>query len=360
MDQTTIHLLKKRNKRIINLVLKKIELLCPGSVDLIGIAGSFESGDFHEKSDLDLVIIANNESANILNKCFILNGIGFDIYCSKWNRFETMAQYSNPHVSKLLHLDIVYSKDKESKERYLDLRQELLKNISNKEANEVKAYNFYNQALKEFGQFILCEDADSRLQHLFTISTNIENFLFLLNSSYLRRGIKRVIEELGNLKELPDEFIENYKKIFVYQNLIDLKDNVTALMKSLKAFVSKRETKKNKEESLKQLTAEDLQGLYEEAFSNWKGKIEEAKEKNDFYSQFMAIASCNEFYNDIQNKFEIKLIKILDKYNPNDLVKNIEIFESGLGELSEIYSKYGQKTARYSSLEEFEKNYLTY
>lgn len=358
MDPTTIHLLKKRNERIINLVLKKIELLCPGSVDLIGIAGSFESGDFHKNSDLDLCIIANNEKARVLNKCFILNDIGFDIYCSKWNRLEAMARYPNPHVSKLLHLDIVYSKDDESKKKYMDLRQELLKNISNKAANELKAYNFYNQALKEFGKFILCEDADSLLPHLFEISTNIENFLFLLNNSYLRAGIKRVIEELGNLKELPEDFIKYYKKIFAYKDLIDLKGNVTVLMKSLQTFVSNRESKKIKKESLKQLTPEDLKGLYEEAFSNWKGKIEEAKDKNDFYSQFMAIASCNKFYNEIQNKYGIGLIKILDKYNPKEIDKNIEVFESGLNELSEIYAKYGQKIVRYNSFEELEKDYI--
>ena len=43
--------LTKRNQRIIQAVIAKMEKACPGSVALIGIGGSFFSGDIHEKSE---------------------------------------------------------------------------------------------------------------------------------------------------------------------------------------------------------------------------------------------------------------------------------------------------------------------
>lgn len=41
--------LEERNDRIIKSVVKKAEKVCPGAIALIGIAGSFHSGDIYEK-----------------------------------------------------------------------------------------------------------------------------------------------------------------------------------------------------------------------------------------------------------------------------------------------------------------------
>ena len=53
--------LEERNNRIIQAIIKKAEKICPGAIDLIGIAGSFYSGDIYEKSDLDLCIVINDK-----------------------------------------------------------------------------------------------------------------------------------------------------------------------------------------------------------------------------------------------------------------------------------------------------------
>lgn len=61
MEQALIAQLKNRNNRIIAAIIKKAGLVCPDSLALIGIAGSFHSGDIHERSDLDLCIVINDE-----------------------------------------------------------------------------------------------------------------------------------------------------------------------------------------------------------------------------------------------------------------------------------------------------------
>jgi predicted nucleotidyltransferase len=113
--------LEKRNQRIIQAVIKKIENHCPGSVDLIGIGGSFFFGDIHEKSDLDLLIVINDDKARSISSCFVLDGVGFDIYCSKWSRLEHMAEYKDPYSGKLVDLEIVYVLNKKVEERYYSL-----------------------------------------------------------------------------------------------------------------------------------------------------------------------------------------------------------------------------------------------
>ena len=81
MDNIKKLRLEERNKQIINAILTKIEKECPGCVDLIGISGSFFTGDIHEKSDLDLLIIINDDKAKCrYSSALFLNYLEFSLY----------------------------------------------------------------------------------------------------------------------------------------------------------------------------------------------------------------------------------------------------------------------------------------
>ena len=60
------------NQKLIDAVIEKAEKVCPGSVALIGIYGSVATGDAYEKSDLDLLILIQNEEGWQLGTTFIL------------------------------------------------------------------------------------------------------------------------------------------------------------------------------------------------------------------------------------------------------------------------------------------------
>lgn len=45
---------------------KKADALCPDSLALIGVYGSVVTGDEYEKSDLDLMILINDENGQVL------------------------------------------------------------------------------------------------------------------------------------------------------------------------------------------------------------------------------------------------------------------------------------------------------
>lgn len=74
-----------RNEKIINAVIEKAEKICPDSLALIGIYGSVATGDDYEKSDLDLLILIQDDNGWKLGTGFILDDVkvGYDIYCTK-------------------------------------------------------------------------------------------------------------------------------------------------------------------------------------------------------------------------------------------------------------------------------------
>ena len=51
------------NQKIVDAIVRKAEKVCPGSLALIGVYGSVCTGDVHEKSDLDLMILINDDGS---------------------------------------------------------------------------------------------------------------------------------------------------------------------------------------------------------------------------------------------------------------------------------------------------------
>ena len=82
------------NQKIIDAVIAKAKKVCPDSLALIGIYGSVATGDAYEKSDLDLLILIENNEGWQLGTGFILDdsNIGYDIYCTNWDGLKEPSQ----------------------------------------------------------------------------------------------------------------------------------------------------------------------------------------------------------------------------------------------------------------------------
>jgi predicted nucleotidyltransferase len=94
---------ENRNNRIIEAILEKEKTLCPGAVALIGIYGSFQTGDIHPLSDLDLLILINDDRGWQLGKAFIQEdlGVGHDIYCTTRESLRQDAEYESARSDTL-------------------------------------------------------------------------------------------------------------------------------------------------------------------------------------------------------------------------------------------------------------------
>ena len=114
------------NQKIIDAVIEKAEKVCPGSLALIGIYGSVATGDEYIKSDLDLLILIQNDEGWQLCTGFILDDseIGYDIYCTNWDGLKFDAQCHHAQISKLMDSQIVYIKSQEAYEELCKLREQ--------------------------------------------------------------------------------------------------------------------------------------------------------------------------------------------------------------------------------------------
>lgn len=209
--------LKIRNQKIINAIIEKANKICPESLALIGIYGSFATGDFNEKSDLDLLILINDDKGWQLSSTFIQDDleVGHDIYCTTWENLQKAALYNNPNIAKLMDSEIVYCSDEKYMKELETLRKKASDILQKPFSNEdyTKAENTLKEAEHFYVSAMTAEKiTDIRAQAGYVLYY-IENAVAMLNKKYFRYGTKRIYEELEAMEHKPAGLCEMIESI---------------------------------------------------------------------------------------------------------------------------------------------------
>ena len=352
--------LKIRNQIIIDAVLEKEKAICPGTVALIGIYGSFQTGDIHPLSDLDLLILINDDRGWQLGKSFIQDdmGVGHDIYCTNWEGLRQDARYEHPHIGKLMDSEIVYCADEKYRKELEKLRDDVRKTLAEPfgEGDCEKAEKELKEAQCCFAEAMTGEDLAEVRRRAGGAIYYAENAVALLNKTYFRLGVKRRYEELNAMEKRPENLCGLIEDILAAETADSVKERLTRLMKEL--TVCFQAARQSLQPEKKPACAETLSGTYEEMFSNWHGKMVLAAETGDRHLAFMSLESLNEMLADTSNAVEIGTYDVLQAYDPNDLKKTAEGFDEILRQYLQEYEKAGMRAERYPDIDAFTAVYL--
>ena len=338
------------NKAIVDAVIKKADALCPDSLALIGVYGSVATKDEHEKSDLDLMILINDENGWVLAEGFILDDIdvGYDIYCTSWEMLERDAQRNHAHLSKLFDSMIVYCKDQNALKKLDEMKRKTAELLASDKRYD-KADNAYCEAKKMFAEVYLTESLSKVRSCAGAAIEFIENAVMLYNGQYFRKGTKRALEEIRQLK-LPFDLENIIIDIIRAETVAKIRERLKELLISTNEYL---QTPKEKELP----SAENLSGTYEEMYSNWKNKMTEAADRDDVYSSFMNLLSLQYMFHEIAEGIAVDDFEIMDQFNPKNLEENADVFNKALSKYLAEYEKVGISPKRYGSVAEFASDY---
>ena len=338
--------LQERNKSIIEEVIKKIERTCPNAVDMVAISGSFVSGDYNEKSDLDLLIVSNNEESDKIRTAFIMDNIGYDIYTNTWDDIKNISKYENPYVAKLKQLDIVYTRNNDAMEKYKELQADLNDNMNNEELIKENISKNFSKILGNYNDILNCENISEAYKILGNFMFNLENVIYLLNGKYVEHGIKNIPVEIVKMKNIPRDVVSTYLKLPECKTIYEIIDKMFEIEKSLETFLKDKNIKVDYDEEEKEikekqeLKSENLTGSFEELYSNYYNKLKTAIDEKNRYLSFRTMVDAQRFYDEYSEKFDIDPIDIIGKYNPNDLNENHKTFVSSLQVWKDIYDSF--------------------
>lgn len=339
-----------RNEKIINAIIKKADALCPDSLALIGVYGSVATRDEYEKSDLDLMVLINDENGQILADGFILDDvdIGYDIYCTSWDMLENDAQCDHAHLSKLIDSKIVYCKDKSALKRLDEIRRKAAELLASDRRFE-KADKAYSDAKKLLAEVYLTQSVSKARSCAGAAITFIENAVMLYNGQYFRKGTKRTLDELKQLG-LPFDMEARILAVIQAKTVEKIRAELTEVFVLTNGYL---QVPKKKERP----SAQNLRGTYEEMYSNWKNKMTEAAGGDDVYSSFMNLLSLQWMFYEIAECIAVDGFEIMDKFNPKNLEENVDVFDQALNKYLAEYENVGICPRHFESMTEYAEDY---
>lgn len=352
--------LQNRNRKIIEAVIQKEKQVCPGSLALIGIAGSFATGDIYEKSDLDLLIVINDEEGWKLGSTFIQEdlGVGHDLYCTTWQSLEEDAAYPHPNIAKLMDAKVVYCAAQEHQARLENLRAQARQIMDQPFSREdfEKAEALLKEAEHYFARAVAAQNMTELYDDIGGVLYYAEDAVAMLNKTYYRLGVKRRYRELQALQHQPESFCQRIEKVLCAEGLQKGKAALMELMQSVEALFAERESTLPDERP--EPTAEHLRGTYEEMVSNWKNKFHLAAKEQDRHLAFMSMTSMDAMAEDIEKEVRVVIPRAVQGFEPQDLCTSAEAAENVLQTYRKEYDKLGLPVKSYADVNAFAKDYL--
>ena len=343
-------MLRDREKKMVDAIIEKAKRVCADSLAMVGVYGSFATGDVHEKSDLDLLILIDDERGRQLAHAFILDdvGIGYDLYCTTWQRLEEDAQCRHPHLAKLLDSQIVYMRHTQDDERLNALREQAIATL----ASPVRFERAGAALAKAKCAYADCATALTLHQARASAAEMISYMLdtvMLYHGRYFRRGVKRAFEETSQLN-LPFDLREMILRIIRAETAGDVIRTATDTLREVTAALPFSSEKAAP-------AAANLTGTYEEMYSNWRGKMAEAAERNDLFASFMNLAWFQGMLQGIAAEVDIPQFLILDRFDSVHLECNAALFDDTLAEYEAVYRQAGIEPVHYRDVDAFVQAY---
>jgi len=358
MNETVKQELLNKNEKIINMVIERAKRDFPEDIVMIGLTGSFKTGDFHEKSDLDLIIINETERGWKISSCFILDDVGYDIYCTPWEpRLKDQSTLESYYVSTLLEMDILYCTKPEYMDKLNALKQNALDILAKPIGKECleRAKKCIDTAKQNHVETLLYDDIGEVRYAACGVVYYLFNALININNTYVKRGIKRYREEMNNLKYLPEGFDNVYMSVIKAKTVNEIRENSLLMLKSVirlydeiySGFVEKPVP-----------TSENAVDTYEELWSNCRNKVINSCDSGDISYAYHAAMGAQSYLDEMTTMIGTKKFDLMQHFDADNLQFFKEAFLQMMDEYLKTYEEIGLEVKKYKTFDEVYQDYM--
>ncbi|MDQ0173572.1 nucleotidyltransferase domain-containing protein [Paenibacillus tundrae] len=358
MNEILMKQLLDKNERLINMVIERVKRDFVDDIAIIGLTGSFNTGDFHEKSDLDLIIINNTDKGWEISDCFILDDVGYDIYCTPWDtRIHEQSTLESPNVSSLTELQVLYYAKPEDLEKLNEFKQKALNALANPigEACLHRAEKWIDLAKLAYSDTMLSEDIGSVRHASADVLYNLVNALVSMNNTCIKRGIKRYLEEICSLRYVPDHLESMYMSVIEANTIEEIR---IASFNMLKSVTKLHSTMCDSFIVRPAPTYDNLKGTYEELWCNYRNKILNGVLTNDAPYVFLSAFGAQGYLDEMAAKIGTKKFNFMQYFDASNLTLMQEKFLEVMDEYAEEYGKVGREVERFTTFEQLYDHYM--
>ena len=337
--------MQNRTPILTQYILRLAQTDYAGQIDFIGLTGSSAAGKEDQYSDLDLVIIANENAEKTIGECFLADWdgikIGYDFYTMTWSRVENMVGSTwASHVADVIPL--WYASD-DVKKRWLELvkRQQEIMAQPLSEQQIQTAEGSLKLAKQLLADLFLAEEvlwAKDRLTGMMLMLTDV---ICVLNNTYYKYGIKDRIAEIEQM-ETPENFVSLWHEAMAAQEMEEIQRIAIKACRSTETFwkCKKEAALAPRMEELRR-NPQTLCKWYEEFFSNYKNKVVRLLEHNDSEMACMVSFFAQNFLEEMESNTGMPMPVLYRDLDVKDLQKLADGFVRAEQEILAEYQARG-------------------
>lgn len=347
-----------KNQKIIDMVIEKAKTQFPEDIGLIGLTGSFSTEDFHEKSDLDLIIVNVTPRGWDISYGFIYDDVGYDIYCTPWSpRIEEQSRLESPFASCLLDMEILYCAKPEYMEKLNAYRQNALDLLNKPIGRECleRAKKYLDTAKQGFADMLLTDKIGPVRYASGLVVADIVTALTFMNNSTIQRGIKRYPDIITAYKHKPAHLMELYRAV---TGAVSAEDIRSATKNLLISILDLYDSMMDEFVEKPIPTYENLWGTYEELWCNCRNKILHSTELGDPSYALLAACGAQGYLDEIHGMFGTKQYDLMRHFDPENLPGFRDAFLCIMEDYLEEYKKVGRQVEQFDTFEELYEKFM--
>lgn len=284
-------------------------------------------------------------------KTFIIDGMGCDMFSRTWDQLGELASLSGYNISCLGDVKILYYRSEEDKRKFLNLQEQLKKNLEDKKYMHKKAVEKMHSAIALYQEMLF----EEKLSSVRTNAGYIADFLSIAvayeNQMYFKHGQIDQIKVIENLKSVPEDFIELYKSIVRQKSKEGLFEVCREIISVTKEFLKPAS---NEERSANE-NFDELAEWYHELSYTFR-RIYHYCDVKDTVNSFMWGCMMQSELNIISEDFGLPMFELLEAFDSDDMTAYYNRVKDIEEQIISIIKGKGIELDTYSNVEEFVSN----
>lgn len=326
---------------------------------LLAVHGHNTADDGHGVS-FDYFVPATDRG-NEMAETFIIDGVGYDLYPRSWGRLEDSVNLNDMPIV-IDGAEILYARSDEDRERFLNLKTKLQKNLMDSKFVYGKALEYMDKALEIYRSLVFEERLYRVRSEAGYIHYELTKAIAVMNHSYAQEPVFSKDQAYDNdpdsriyhcpeMKQVPEGFFENAARLLTEKDSETIKEVICSLLKATRKFILER---KPEEESrgMDEVDYKDFADWYRELSLTWR--------RIRYYCEndMAELAYCDALYLQeellyVAQEYSIEEMDLLDAFDRDDLSKLKERANALEKRILEILADHDISVNSYESVEEF-------
>lgn len=281
---------------------------------------------------------------------FILEGVGYDIWCVPWERLEKFASLEEYNITCLADSEVLYARTERERARFEDLKKKLADNLADSRRVRVRALQSYEQAKDIYLEMLFASGSDVKLGAGYILDYLARSIAFA-NNSYFKRSQTDQLNELRGMKNVPEEFPRLYEKTLFEKDEAQQKKDCYELICLTRKYLEENGMANGGKEPCER-NYQDLADWYGELSYTWL-RIRHYVQADDRTKVYMWGVYLQSELNHVCGDFGLDKMELMAHYDADDMRAFAECADKLEQRIREIIVDGGGRIREFANKEEF-------